>query len=416
MSENQPSAVNAIAAAHDAGVMMGFQNLASFEFMQRAAKLFANSTMVPAAYQAVVSKGYGQNQKWEQNPAALPNCMVALDLAQRMNASPLQVMQNLHVIEGRPSWASAFIIAQINNSGHYAHNLRFRFEWLGEMEAVYNTTEWANGEKRPVTKKVHIKNAQCVAWTKDKTGELIESPPVTVEMAVQEGWYTRTGSKWPTMTQLMCQYRAAALFGRTYNPELLMGLPTADELHDIIDVVPQADGSYAMPPAPPAAAMPDPAPEPARAVRPPRAKQDTAPAAEVAQAAPEPEAPAATPAPEPAAAPAASAEPADKPAEVAQVADKDTATLLAEPTPEPTPTPAKAPAKAEPKQTPKAGAAGAPPLTPQKIAFVKAQLDTTGGWTTDGFIAKFGITPDALAVTQFPDVLAWFKTKPTASA
>src|SRR5437764_15155452 len=108
MSDNQQQAVTAVAAAHDAGLMMGFQNLAAVEFMQRVAKGFALSTMVPAAYQAVVSKGYGQNQKWEQNPAALSNCMVALDLAQRMGASPLQVMQNLHVIEGRPSWSSSF--------------------------------------------------------------------------------------------------------------------------------------------------------------------------------------------------------------------------------------------------------------------------------------------------------------------
>ena len=418
MSDNQQAAVTAVTYAHDAATMMGFQNLGSFEFMQRAAKLFATSTMVPAAYQAVVSKGYGAKQTWEQNPAALSNCMVALDLAQRMNASPLQVMQNLHVIEGRPSWGSPFIIALINNSGLYAHNLRFTFEWLGEIDAKQSVFEWVNNVKEEVTKTVRVKNARCVAWTKDKSGALIESPEVTIEMAVAEGWYTRNGSKWRTMTQLMCQYRAAAFFGRTHNPELLMGLPTAEELHDIIDVTPQADGTYA---APPAVAEAQAA---SRAPRAPRAKADPAPAP-AAEPIAEPAAPEVT---EVAAEVVATPAPADKPgidmgtgevmadappladadlfeaqpAEVAApvVAEKKVARTKPIPAPEPTP----APAAATP--TP-----AGPPLAAPKIAFVKAQLDTTGGKTTAQFVERFGIAPDALMVTHFPDVLAWFKSK-----
>ena len=38
-------------------VTMGFNDLASFEFMQRTAKMFSASTMVPTAYQAMVTKG-----------------------------------------------------------------------------------------------------------------------------------------------------------------------------------------------------------------------------------------------------------------------------------------------------------------------------------------------------------------------
>lgn len=427
MSDNQQTAVTALAATHDSATMMGFQNLASFEFMQRAAKLFATSTMVPAAYQAVVEKGYGRNKTYEQNTAALSNCMVALDLAQRMNASPLQVMQNLHVIEGRPSWGSPFIIALINNSGHYQHGLRFKFEWLDEVDAKQIAFEWINDIKTEVVKTVRIKNARCIAWTKDKSGELIESSPVTLEMAVQEGWYTRNGSKWKTMPQVMAQYRAAAFFGRTYNPELLMGLPTAEELHDIIDVVPQADGSLAM-----QAGETGDAP---RAPRAPRAKPAPAPAAaeapEVAEVAQEP-------APEPAAEPAAAApEPAEasQPAAVPGV-DMDTGEVLdasidtrtrnlfeAEPIADPAPAPAAekttskrplrtAPAAAEtasPAPAPAAQAPAGPPLTPAKIVFVKAQLDTTGGKTTAQFVEQFGIQPDALLMAQFPAVLAWFK-------
>jgi hypothetical protein len=57
-----------------------------------------------------------------------------------------------------------------------------------------------------------------------------------MEMAVNEGWYGKNGSKWRSMPDLMMRYRSAAFFGRIYAPELLMGLPTADEVHDVFSV------------------------------------------------------------------------------------------------------------------------------------------------------------------------------------
>lgn len=228
-------------------VKMGFGDLASFEFMQRTAKMFAASNMVPTAYQAMISKGYGDKQTIEPNPSALPNCVIALDMSQRMKASPLAIMQNLHIIEGRPSWSSQFIIAAINNCGKFSP-LRFDLEWLGEMDASYSTFEWIDRKKVEKKHSIRIKNARCVAWAIEKaTGERLESAPVTMEMAVAEGWFGKNGSKWKSMPDLMMRYRSAAFFGRIYAPELLMGLPSADEVHDIVDVERQSDGSYAMP-------------------------------------------------------------------------------------------------------------------------------------------------------------------------
>lgn len=228
-------------------VKMGFGDLASFEFMQRTAKMFAASSMVPTAYQAMITKGYGDKQSTEPNPSALPNCVIALDMSQRMNANPLMIMQNLHIIEGRPSWSSQFIIAAINNCGKFSP-LRFDLEWLDEMDATYSTFEWVDRKKVEKKHSVRIKNARCVAWAIEKaTGERLESAPVTMEMAVAEGWFGKNGSKWKSMPDLMMRYRSAAFFGRIYAPELLMGLPSADEVHDIIDVDRQPDGSYAMP-------------------------------------------------------------------------------------------------------------------------------------------------------------------------
>jgi hypothetical protein len=54
-------------------------------------------------------------------------------------------------------------------------------------------------------------------------------------MAKNEGWSTKSGSKWKTMPELMLRYRAAAFLIRTTAPEIGLGLYTTDELKDIND-------------------------------------------------------------------------------------------------------------------------------------------------------------------------------------
>ena len=118
------------------------------------------------------------------------------------------VMQNLDVIHGRPAFRATFLIACLNQCGRFTP-LRYRIEGDG-MERT------------------------CTAIANDKeTGEEYEGPPVSIQMAHDEGWATKNGSKWKTMPDLMLRYRAAAFFARTTAPEVAMGLYTADELHDI---------------------------------------------------------------------------------------------------------------------------------------------------------------------------------------
>nr|WP_319566236.1 hypothetical protein [uncultured Rhodoferax sp.] len=255
-------------------ITMGFGSLQGFEFMQRTAKMFAQSSMVPTAYRAVVTKGFGDRMTYEDNPAALPNCIIALNMSQRMNADPLMIMQNLHVIEGRPSWSSQFIIAAINSCGRYSP-LRFDIKQGAEIDATCTTFEWENGKKKAVVTKSRVKNATCIAWAIElSTQTRLESPMVTMEMAVNEGWYGKNGSKWQSMPDLMLRYRSAAFFGRIYAPELLMGLPSAEETGDIITVTEQPDGSYAADPAPQA---------PAQTVRQPQSKSAMAAASAAAE-------------------------------------------------------------------------------------------------------------------------------------
>jgi hypothetical protein len=165
---------------------------AQFEHAQRIAKVLSSSDLVPTQYKNNVA-----------------NPLVALEMANRMGASPLMVMQNLHIIHGRPSWGSSFIIASLNSCGRFT-TLRFQGD--------------AN---------------KCKAVATDKaTGEVLEGPTVSLEMAKAEGWLDKAGSKWKTMPELMLKYRAAAFFGRLFAPEVLMGMQTSEEVIDITPMQP----------------------------------------------------------------------------------------------------------------------------------------------------------------------------------
>ncbi|MDQ6212331.1 hypothetical protein [Achromobacter insolitus] len=229
-------------------VAPGFSSLQGFELMQRAARLLSSSTLVPVAYRQTIEKldRYGNVKESRENPNALANSVVALNMAQRMGADPLMVMQNLYIVEGRPSWSSQWIIAAINGCGRFSP-LRFRIESRGEREVEYKSTYWDNNQRHTKVEKVKINDKVCVAWAIEKeTGEVIESPAVSIEMAVLEGWYTKNGSKWQTMDEVMLRYRTASFFGKLYAPELLMGLQTVEEAQDIIEATTAPDGTISV--------------------------------------------------------------------------------------------------------------------------------------------------------------------------
>lgn len=187
-------------------VTMGFGSLQSFELIQRAAKLLASSSLIPKEYQ--------------QN---IPNCVIALNMAQRLGADPLMVMQNLYVVHGRPGWSSQFLIASFNQCGRFS---AMRFEFFGDRNKDY----WG-----------------CRAWAIEKdTDTRIEGADVTIAIAKSEGWYGRNGSKWKNMPQQMLMYRAASWFVRAYAPEISMGLQTAEEIHDVFDAERDKDGRFAV--------------------------------------------------------------------------------------------------------------------------------------------------------------------------
>lgn len=197
-----PTAQTSVSPAEprDVAVMPGFNSQGSWELANRIGKAFAASSLVPQQYQGNVA-----------------NCIVALEMANRMGASPLMVMQNLYIVHGTPGWSSKFLIACFNQCGRFSS---LRYDWSADRTA-------------------------CRAWAIERaSGERIEGPLVSVEIAKQEGWSTKNGSKWKTMPELMLMYRAAAFLIRTYAPEISMGLQTDDE---IIDVTPIGSAPAAQP-------------------------------------------------------------------------------------------------------------------------------------------------------------------------
>jgi hypothetical protein len=171
------------------GALQATAPIDGWKLSVRKAEAYAQSTMVPQQYQGNV-----------------PNCIIAMEMADRMGASPMMVMQNLYIVHGNPGWSSKFLIASFNQCGRFS---AMRYDWSQDR-------------------------TRCRAWAVEKaTGDRIDGPEVSVEMAKAECWSTKSGSKWKTMPELMLMYRAAAFLVRTHAPEISMGLQTQEELIDV---------------------------------------------------------------------------------------------------------------------------------------------------------------------------------------
>lgn len=136
--------------------------------------------------------------------------MIAISMASRMNSDPLTVMQNLHIIQGKPSFSAQFLVASWNACGRFAP---IRYQW----------TEKRDG---------------CRAISKDlETGEVLIGTQITMAMAKAEGWYGKPGSKWQTMPEQMLMYRAGTFLVRAYAAEIALGIQTTEEAEDITGMV-----------------------------------------------------------------------------------------------------------------------------------------------------------------------------------
>lgn len=162
----------------------------SLDKLMEMSKMLSKSTIVPINY---------QNRE--------ENVFIALDLANRMGISPMTIMQNLYLIQGKPSFSGSFISALINSSPLFT-----------DVELVFV------GEEGELSYGAYIR-------AKDgKTGKELKGATVTMDMANQEGWLKN--QKWKSMPELMISYRAYSFFGRVFASELLNGIYGTSEVED----------------------------------------------------------------------------------------------------------------------------------------------------------------------------------------
>ena len=133
------------------------------------------------------------------------SCLIAVEMASRMNRNPLEVMQSMYIVHGKPSFSASFLISLVNSCGLFE---RLKFEFVGKQGS---------------------ENFGCYAWTVEKsTGEKLTGPVITLKMARDEGWARQNKSKWDNMPEVMLRYRAASFFTRLFCPDLISGFAPDD--------------------------------------------------------------------------------------------------------------------------------------------------------------------------------------------
>lgn len=192
----KPERVKAI--VHDESEYAVYLDTGKFEHCWRVAQMFSNSKLVP--------------QHFRNEPS---DCFIALEMAMRLGVNPLMFMQGTYIVHGKPGMEAKLAIALINSSGLFRGPIRYVLDGQGDNRGCH---------------------VQAVI---KETGEMIEGPRVTIATAKAEGWFSRDGSKWKTIPDMMLQYRAASWFGRLYCPQRLMGMQTVDEIHDAGQTAPE---------------------------------------------------------------------------------------------------------------------------------------------------------------------------------
>lgn len=173
-------------------------NQSNFEVMQREARLFSASPLIP------------QHLRQGGPEQALANCYIALKMAKTMGEDPLVVLQNIHVVSGKAGFASQYMIARANASGVFKGRINWKVD------------------------KSDPKNLSVTAYaTLAETEEVVE---FTVDMAMAKAENWTKNAKYNTMPEVMLRYRSAAFLIRFYAPDVMLGYHTSDEIEDVAAV------------------------------------------------------------------------------------------------------------------------------------------------------------------------------------
>lgn len=160
-----------------------------FARFERLATMLAESTFgVPEAYRGDVG-----------------SCLNAVDIAHRLNVSPLVVLQNVRDVGGRPSFTYQFAKALIEDSGIITGALQYQVE--GELQ--YDGT---SAEGKPY---------RVRAFGTSPTGATLQGPWITWRMAELERW--TENPQYISMPEVMFRARATTFFYNQFASSLMMG-------------------------------------------------------------------------------------------------------------------------------------------------------------------------------------------------
>lgn len=184
-----------------------YLNPAKFEQMQRVAKMFADSDMVPDHFKGKIS-----------------NCFIAINEALRHNLDPALYMQKTYIIGGKPAIESQLAIALLQSSGLITGTIDYKMSGEGKSRAC-----------------------EATVWDA-KTGEA-RSHELDMKTVEASGWTGKPNSYWKKDPDLMLRYRAVIRLARLYYPHVLMGMQTREEILDTIDaeVVSRGDKKISQP-------------------------------------------------------------------------------------------------------------------------------------------------------------------------
>ena len=133
------------------------------------------------------------------------NVFIAMQLAQRMNVPAMEIMQNLYIVHGNPTFKTSYLIARANESGIFSEPIQYEIQ----------------GE---------IGNETITAYSYLSCSSARISAQVSMEMARKEGW--TKNDKYKSMNVQMLCFRAAAFLLRRYAPQISLGFLSKEEIED----------------------------------------------------------------------------------------------------------------------------------------------------------------------------------------
>ena len=176
-----------------------------YEHAQRVAKMLSTAELVPEHFRRSIG-----------------DCIIALNYADRVGMDPIFLMQKMYVVHGKPGVEAQLKIGMVNNCGRFSP-----IRWRHKNE---RTKDWT-----------------CTAYAIEKATKEELAFTLSWDTVIKERWLDKSGTKWKTMPHKMMQYRSASWWADLYCPEVVLGLPTRDELAEAIDVTPDAAGEYSAP-------------------------------------------------------------------------------------------------------------------------------------------------------------------------